>query len=179
MVKYVVYGNKTNIVKIGMILKDKNSKSSNSLYYWQKWTKRSSENKKGIYIYIFICISMYKELQLVAGKQKNLLCSLKILPFHCDKAVSLGGGQLHLYFQPPDSLRCSAALDLNWRHRPQAPLKQLCTPHEVAPMKGVAARMTDRKEGPTLRLNGHCLVWCWQLGEGGGSETGKNPGEEL
>lgn len=41
---------------------------------------------------------MYKELQLVAGKQRNLLCSLKILPFHCDKAVSLGGGQQHPFF---------------------------------------------------------------------------------
>lgn len=41
---------------------------------------------------------MYKELQLVAGKQRNLLCSLKILPFHCDKAISLGGGQQHPFF---------------------------------------------------------------------------------
>lgn len=82
-----------------MILKDENSESSNSLYYCQKWTKRSSENKKGIYIYIsIICIYMYKEFQLVAGKQRNLLCTLKNLPFHCDKAVSLGGGQQHLYF---------------------------------------------------------------------------------
>lgn len=161
-----------------MILKDENSKSSNSLYYCQKWRK-SSGNKKGIYIYIsVICISMYKELQLVAGKQRNLLCSLKILPFHCDKAVSLGGGQQHPFFShqiPWDVARRWIWIDAIV-HRP---LKQLCTPCEAAPMKGGAAGMTDLDEGPIPRPNRHCLVWCWQSVGTVAEARSPKPGEEL